>query len=71
MATLQQIDDAIFWHEHVRAQSRDATQRARCDERILNLMRERMELTRERDERALARGAREHAAWYDTSAELT
>lgn len=44
--------------------------RARCDERILNLMRERMEITRERDERELARGTREHAAWYDTSAEL-
>lgn len=71
MATLKQIDDAIFWHERVRAQSRDQAQRARCDERILNLMRERMELTRERDERELARGARERAAWYDTSAELT
>jgi chorismate mutase len=68
---LKQIDEAIFWHEHVRNQSRDPKQKQRCDERILKLMQDRMDITRAMAERHESKGAREHAAWYDTSAELT
>jgi len=67
---IERIDTAIAQLESARNQSRNAAQRAACDEHILNLMRERMELTHAQSERALDRGAREHAAWYDTSAEL-
>lgn len=37
----------------------------------LDAMRERMEARRAQADAELARGAREHAAWYDTSAELS
>lgn len=67
---ISQIDNAIFWHEHVRDNSKDARQRARCNERIERLMRQRMELKRALDDAELTRGAIEHSAWYDTSAEL-
>lgn len=62
--TIEQIDKAIFWQEHVRDTTRDKTQRDRCNARIERLMRERMELTRAKPNN------NEAAAWYDTSAEL-
>lgn len=68
---LKQIDKAIFWHEHVRDQSRDPKQKQRCNDRILGLLQQRMEITRAMAEKQEAQGMREHAAWYDTSAELT
>ena len=68
--TLNQIDNAIFWQTHVRNETLDETQRERCNARIESLMRERMELTRARDNAELVGGARQHAAWYDNSAEL-
>jgi len=67
---LKQLDDAIFWHEHVRDQSRDPKQKQRCNERILKMLQERTEITRSIAERQETRGAFEHAAWHDTSAEL-
>ncbi len=68
--TLEQIDNSIFWQEHVRDNTRDPAQRARCNAAIEKLMAQRMEIKRALDDRELARGAREHAAWHDTSAEL-
>jgi hypothetical protein len=68
--TLEQIDNSIFWQEHVRDNSRDPAQRARCNAAIEKLMAQRMDIKRAQDERDQARGTREHAAWYDTSAEL-
>ncbi len=68
--TLEQIDNSIFWQEHVRDNTRDPAQRARCNAAIEKLMAQRMEIKRALDEHAIDRGAREHAAWYDTSAEL-
>jgi hypothetical protein len=68
--TLSQIDNSIFWQEHVRDNTRDPVQRARCNAAIEKLMAQRMEIKRALDDRKMARGAREHAAWYDTSAEL-
>jgi hypothetical protein len=68
--TIQQIDHAIEQLENARRASRDPVERAQCEEAIFNLMQERMELTRARAERELNKGAREHSAWYDTSAEL-
>lgn len=68
--TLKQIDDAIFWNELVKAQSRDRDQIRRIDERLLRLMQDRMDIVREQNERSIDRGVREQAAWYDTSAEL-
>jgi chorismate mutase len=67
---LKQIDEAIFWHEHVRKQSRDPKQKQRCDERILKLVQDRMEITRAMAEKQIDKGMREHSAWFDTSAEL-
>lgn len=68
--TLSQIDNSIFWQEHVRDNTHDPAQRARCNAAIEKLMAQRMEIKRALDERAIDRGAREHAAWHDTSAEL-
>jgi hypothetical protein len=68
--TIQQIDNAIEQLENARRASRDPVERAQCEEAIFNLMQDRMELTRQRDERAIDRGTRAHAVWYDTSAEL-
>ena len=68
--TLSQIDNSIFWQEHVRDNTRDPVQRARCNAAIEKLMAQRTEIKRALDERAIDRGAREHAAWHDTSAEL-
>jgi hypothetical protein len=67
--TLSQIDNSIFWQEHVRDNTRDPAQRARCNAAIEKLMAQRMEIKRALDERAIDRGTREHAAWYETSAE--
>lgn len=67
---LKQIDDAIFWHEHVRDTSRDIAQKARCNDRIEKLMRERMELRRAENEAELSRGIAEQQAWYCTRDEL-
>lgn len=70
MASLKQIDNSIYWQEHVIAQTRDPKQKRRCQEAVLRLMQERMEIVREMQERELDRGIAEQAAWYDTSAEL-
>lgn len=68
--TLAQIDNSIFWQEHVRDTTRDPAQRARCNAAIEKLMRQRMEIRQAQQDRELARGERELANWYDTSAEL-
>lgn len=70
MLSLKTIDNSIFWQEHVRDTTRDPRQRARCNAAIEKLMRQRMEIKRAMDEREIDRGVREHANWYDTSAEL-
>lgn len=67
---LKQLDDAIFWHEHVRETSRDKAQKARCNERIERFMRERTELLRAQKEAELSRGVSEQQAWNDTRDEL-
>jgi len=68
--TLTQLDNSIFWQEHVRDNTRDPAQRARCNAAIEKLMAQRMEIKRALDDRAIDRGLREHAVWYDTNAEL-
>jgi hypothetical protein len=67
---IKTIDNSIHWQEHVRDNTRDLAQRARCNLAIERLMKLRMELARAAREVEEHRGAREHAAWYDTSAEL-
>jgi hypothetical protein len=67
--TFQQIDRAIETLEHKR-DAATGKERRDLDNRILNLLRDRMDMSRAIAERDLDRGEREHAAWYDTSAEL-
>ena len=69
--SLKILDNAIFWQEHVRDNTRDPAQRARCNDAILRLMQERRERVRYEEERALDRGVIEHRNWYATDRELT
>ena len=67
--TFQQIDHAIETLERKR-NAANGKDRRDLDNRILNLLRDRMDMSRVIAERDLNRGLREHAEWYDTSAEL-
>lgn len=67
---IRQIENAIFWNEHVAAATKDQAQKARCNDRILRFMQQLMELKQSANEHALDRGAIESRAWHDTSAEL-
>ena len=69
-AAIVAIDRAIEWQESIKRQTKDPTQRRRVEERILRLMRERMEESKILSEAAEDRGVREQAAWYNTSKEL-
>lgn len=69
-AAIVAIDRAIEWQESIKRQTKDPTQRRRVEERILRLMRERMEESKILSEAAEDRGVREQAAWTDTSKEL-
>lgn len=66
--TLDQIDRLI---QRLEAQRNAATghERQQLDDAILQALRDRMDITREQQERDLDRGLREHAAWYDVSNE--
>lgn len=63
------LEREIFWNTHVRDQSKDPKQKGRCNERILMFMMQIADFEREANEIKLDRGAREHAAWYSTTAE--
>ena len=67
--TIDQIDRLI---QRLEAQRNAATghERQALDDAILKALRDRMDITRAESERHIDRGLREHAAWYDTSAEL-
>jgi hypothetical protein len=64
------IEKSIFWKEHVYRNSKDPVQKARCMAAIESLLQDLMETKRAEQETKLSRGMAEHAAWYDTSAEL-
>jgi len=68
--SIKVLDNSIFWQEHVRDNTRDPAQRARCNAAIEKLMAERRERVRYDEKRALDRGAIEHRNWYATDAEL-
>jgi len=68
--SIKVLEKSIFWQEHVLKNSKDPKQKARCQEAILSLMQEIMDIKREENEAALDRGIAEQNAWYDTKAEL-
>jgi hypothetical protein len=70
MSRIAHIEKMIFWQEYVRDNTRDRKQKDRCNAAIEKLLGELMDEKRQINERSMDRGLREHAAWYDTSAEL-
>jgi len=65
---IDQIDRLI---QRLEAQRNAATghERQALDDAILEALRDRMDITREQQERDLDRGLREQSAWYDVSNE--
>jgi hypothetical protein len=67
--TLGQIENKIERILTIRDTMTNKADRRAMDEMICSLMYSAKEIRREQWERELDRGLREHAAWYDTSAE--
>jgi hypothetical protein len=67
--TLNQIENKIARYEAIRDTMTNKADRQIMDDKILHLLRMATSIRREQAERELDRGLREHAAWYDTSAE--
>ena len=64
------LEKMIAWQEHVRGQSKDPKQQARCYAAIEKLMAQAMDLRRTLAEKELTQGVQENSAWYSKSAEL-
>ena len=69
--SIKVIENSIFWQQHVHDNSKNPVQKARCLNAIESLLSELTEAKREAREAEADRGMAEHAAWHDTSLELS